>query len=70
MPGKKMTQQLYATGGREWWDTTNCAVSWGQKLRRVPLAFASPYQAYFRMHHTLILRMGQVVSKHSDAVAT
>ena len=39
-------------------------------MRRVPLAFASPYQANFRMHHTIIWRMGQVVSKHSDAVAT
>ena len=34
--------------------------------RRMPLAFASPYQANFRMHHTIIWRMGQVVSKHSN----
>ena len=36
--------------------------------RLVILAFASPYQANFRMHYIIIWRMGQVVSKHSDAV--
>ena len=37
-------------------------------LRRVPLAFASPYQENFRMQYTIIWRIWQVVSKHSDEV--
>ena len=36
--------------------------------RLIPLAFESPYQGNFSMHHTIMWRMGQVVSKQSDAV--
>ena len=33
---------------------TTTQFAYRKGLRRVPLAFASPYQANFRMHHTII----------------
>ena len=52
--GKTLTQQLSATGGRGWWDTTLCTVNWYKKSPVWSAWLASSYLWAFRISLLLI----------------